>query len=280
MMGSNMNYYSRNIQQVASDDKVIHISYDNLIPGEYEKRVIFGNMCPSLVGMRCIFEGNDADVFYITAGLSRFDEYAAREVDSMQSFLGMILNVLKAVRDCANYLIPENEVSLRSENIFFSEMNGSAKLMYLPGFVRDGSIGTEAVMLTERAERLCGAGMLQREALEAYRGRLAENENDIHEMIAITEEAMRRTYNIAYDQAAVQSSGQPAHQYQASAASEQRGLYDIGSIAPLNEISLEKNRSEKNRTEKRPAVGEEPASYGTGGVIKRHIREFINELVS
>lgn len=33
-------------------------------------------------------------------------------------------------------------------------------------------------------------------------------------------------------------------------------------------------------SERRLAVRETPVEYGAGGVIKRHIREFINELVS
>ncbi len=255
MMGSNMNFYDRDIRQIASDDKVIHISYDNLVPGEYEKRVIFGNMCGSLVRMRCIFEGSDADIFYITAGLSRFDEYIARETDSMQSFLGMILNILKAVRDCGNYLIPENEISLRSDNIFFSDMNGSVRLMYLPGFNRDGSLGNEAVMLTEHAEKLCRHGMLQRDALREYRSELLENENDIQEMISLTEEAMRRTFNVY------------TNEYTAAAP----GAEVSSDTADIAAACI---------PEKRPMVREEPAEYGTGGVIKRHIREFINELVS
>ena len=46
MMGSSMSFYDRNIQQVASDDKVIHISYDNLVPGEYDKILtIQGELC-------------------------------------------------------------------------------------------------------------------------------------------------------------------------------------------------------------------------------------------
>lgn len=86
MMGSSMSFYDRNIQQVASDDKVIHISYDNLVPGEYEKRVIFGNMCISLVRMRCIFEGNDADVFYITAGLNGLTSISAKRLKACRDF--------------------------------------------------------------------------------------------------------------------------------------------------------------------------------------------------
>lgn len=265
MMGSSMSFYDRNIQQVASDDKVIHISYDNLVPGEYEKRVIFGNMCGSLVRMRCIFEGSGADVFYITAGLAGFDEYAGKEAESMQGFLGIILNILKAVRDCGNYLIPENEISLRPENIFFSEMNGDVRLMYLPGFSRESSLGREAVMLTERAEKLCRAGVLARGALEEYRVRLLENENDVHEMISATEEAMRRTFNV------FQHSQQPAAPlYSAQASSQAAGTppsYDQGATAPAE-------------SERRTAVRETPVEYGAGGVIKRHIREFINELVS
>lgn len=293
MMGSNMNFYDRDIKQIASDDKVIHISYDNLVPGEYEKRVIFGNMCGSLVRMRCIFEGNDADVFYITAGLSRFDEYIARNTDSMQSFLGMILNVLKAVRDCGNYLIPENEISLRSENIFFSDMNGSVRLMYLPGFSRDGSLGKEAVALTERAEKLCSHGMLQHDALKEYRSELLENENDIHEMISLTEEAMRRTFNIypntsytnafhgaapgAEDDAGASDGGMTADMIQKYNYSTGAGTYHAESGAPA---LYDRAAAGAGSAEKRLMVREEPAEYGASGVIKRHIREFINELVS
>ncbi len=263
MMGSNMKLYDRNIQQVSSDDKVIHISYDNLVPGEYEKRVIFGNMCGSLVGMRCIFEGDGADIFYITAGMSRFDEYIARAADSMQSFLGVILSILKAVRDCGNYLIPENEISLKRENIFFSEMNGSVKLMYLPGFSRESSIGSETVMLTEQAERMCGFGMLHRDALNEYRSKILENENDIHEMIALTEEAMRRTFNVSSDIKA-----------------DEARTASTDPAAPVNTVFSYDRFSAAAEIDKHPAVREEPAEYGASGVIKRHIREFINELVS
>ena len=264
MMGSSMSFYDRNIQQVASDDKVIHISYDNLVPGEYEKRVIFGNMCISLVRMRCIFEGNDADVFYITAGLNRFDEYIGKETESMQGFLGLILNILKAVRNCGNYLIPENEISLRSENIFFSKMNGDVRLMYLPGFSRESSLGREAVMLTERAEKLCRPGVLTRSALEEYRARLIENENDVHEMISATEEAMRRTFNVFQP-----SQHSDAHMHSAQAPSQAAAppVRDHGGTASVE-------------SERRLAVRETHVEYGAGGVIKRHIREFINELVS
>lgn len=276
MMGSSMSFYDRDIRQVSSDDKVIHISYDNLVPGEYEKRVIFGNMCSSLVKMRCIFEGNDADIFYITAGLSRSDEYIARETDSIQSFLEMVLNILKAVRDCENYLIPENEISLRCENIFFSEMNGSVRLMYLPGFSREGTIGREVVMITEHAEKLCRFGMLHKDVLSEYRNGILENENDIQEMISLTEEAMRRTFNVY--------SSDVNNEYDASAASEEKSadMQPCGSGQSPSALPAYGGYSHADAAAsgKRFAAREEPVEYGTGGVIKKHIREFINELVS
>jgi hypothetical protein len=238
-MNSNLTAGERNVQQVFSGDRVIHISYDNLIPGEYEKRVIFGNLCGSLTGMRCIFEGRRADVFYITGGLCRFDDYIKKEAENTQSFLGIILEILKAVRECGNYLIPENELSLKPENIFFSEMNGSVKLLYMPGFRRKASLAEEMAMLTDRAEKVCHFGMLQRDIISEYRSELLRGDNDTDSMISITEEAMRRTFIPSVPDSIKAADG-----------------------------------------EKKVMVMESGSDYGAGGIIKRHLKDFINELVS
>ena len=119
-------------------------------------------------------------------------------------------------------------------------------------------------MLTERAEKLCRPGVLTRSALEEYRARLIENENDVHEMISETEEAMRRTFNVFQP-----SQHSDAHMHSAQAPSQAAAppVRDHGGT-----VSVE--------SERRLAVRETPVEYGAGGVIKRHIREFINELVS
>lgn len=254
-MISSINNDGRNIQQTASGDKILNISYDNIVPGEYEKRVIFGNMCGALVSMRCIFEGTSADIFYITGGLSRFDEYVKKEAADTQSFLKIILSLLQAVRECRNYLIPENELSLKSENIFFSEMNGNAKLIYMPGFRRESALGEETAALVEKAERICRFGMLQRGIMTEYKAALIEAESDAAAMISLTEEAIRKTFTPAIYGGA---------DYEC----------DSGTVGSTG---AEKRQPAVNQASR---MMEDASEYGTGGVLKRHIRDFINELVS
>lgn len=248
-MISNFSSSERNIHQTASKDRILNISYDNIVPGEYEKRVIFGNMCESLVSMRCIFEGTSADIFYITGGLSRFDEYIKKEAGGTQAFLKIILNLLYAVKECGNYLIPENEISLKTENIFFSEMNGNAKLVYMPGFRRERPLGEEVAALVEKAEKMCHLGMLQRDIMSEYKNSLVESESDISVMTALTEEAIRKTFMpVLHDE------------------KDTDALYTGKKIENQGMTSM---------------AMEEAAKYGSGsGVLKRHIRDFINEIVS
>jgi len=234
---SGISIYERNIQQGFSDERVIHISYSNFIPGNYEKQVIFGNKCPSLTGMRCIFEGSNADVFYIIGGLCRFEEYVEKKAVSTQDLLGLILSVLKAVKECSAYLVMGNEISLKSENIYFTAAEGRVQLMYMPGGRRLSNMGDEIILLTEKAERISRLGLLQKDIIKDFCSAVSTCGDDVADMIAAAEEAMRKTYIPFQD------------------------------VSDENEI-----RSQKLQEEKR--------EYMEGSAIKKHIRDFFNELVS
>lgn len=242
MQNENINFTTRNVYQVSAGEQAVRISYDELMPGEYEKRVILGNGCSSLVSMRCIFEGDSADIFYITSGLCTFEEYFRRTAGSLQSFLDAFLKLLNAIVDCEDHLILKDEIRLRMENIFFSEANGNVKLLYMPGSAREGTLGAEMAAVIEDAQSLCSAGMLYGGQLEEYKASVKGAGNNIERMILLTEEYLRRTFSSA--------------------------------AAPYNAGGNEENIKEN-------AVAEEAADfYGTGSSIKKHIKDFINELVS
>lgn len=186
--------YERNIQQGSSDEKVIHISYSNFSPGDYEKQVIFGNRCPSLVRMRCIFEGSRADIFYITGGSYRYKEYIERKAVDTQDILRVILAILKALQDCCGYLIMENEISLNSNNIFFSLSDDSVRLMYMPGRDQGMELSEQMILLTREAEAASRLGMLQKDILRGFCDTVSDCGNDISKMIEAAEEALRKTY--------------------------------------------------------------------------------------
>lgn len=221
-MNSNILSSERKIRQVSSGDRVIHISYGSFLPGDYEKQVILGNRCSALVPVRCIFDGDSADIFYIVSGLCGFTEYVEKQTNGTRSFLELFLGILKEMQLCGQYLIPHNEISLLEEHLFFSEMNGEAKLLYMPGSAREEALGQALAGLVQRAERRCHLGLFQRELLDEYRNELLLCEEDLEQMIGVTEETMRKTYGMeipemtAAPAAGVQSVREQPKEYAAS----------------------------------------------------------------
>ena len=238
-MNSNILNPERSIRQLSSGDRVVHISYGSFLPGDYEKQVILGNKCSALIPMRCIFDGDSADIFYIISGLCGFEEYVEKETDGARSLLEMILNVMKAVRLCGQYLILEHEVSLRPEHIFFSEANGAARLLYMPGSAPGESLGEAFAELLRTGEQRCRLGLFQKELLEDCRNGLIVCGNDLEQMICAAEESMRRTFGMELPEIS-------------------------GAPAAAEEVSVREYSSE----------------YGGTGGIRRHLREFLNDLVS
>ena len=239
-MSGGLNILERNVRQISCGTNVIHISYENFLPGEYEKRVIFGSRCRSLVKMRCIFDEKRADIFYMIFGLTSLEDYLKKQPDDIQKVLEILLDIIKAVRDCSSCLIPAEELMLDFDSIYVSEQQDRVLLIYNPGGGRSGSLSGSISAIADRMKKSCRAACLGGRVLDQYQKQLLSCEEDVEKIISATEEAMRRSYT-----------GIPA-----GYSAPETGPADIH------------------------AVMESENAYGAGSIIRQHIRDFFNELVS
>ncbi len=172
-------------------EKRIHIKFNNISLSEFERRVIVENKCDSFLDMRCISDKNSLEIFYSDDGFRVLGDVVKENVKEPSDLLMIINAILRAVRDCGNYLITPEEICLSEECIYYSEESRRAGFLYIPGYKSDLEIREQIVEIVDRAVEKSERMALMMKTISRYKMKIYEDEYGIDDLMRITEDFIR-----------------------------------------------------------------------------------------
>lgn len=160
---------------------------------EFERQIMTGNRCRSLLNMRCVFSAEGTKIFYAADHCVRLDAILKSGMADIYDILSLCSAFLETLNIMRDFMLNPSDIPYDSdEYIFCQHRVPGLKFAYIPGYKNKMSVREKLSEIADTAIEYCITDDSGVRMLSDYKGRLYSVNDEIRPLMLLTEEEARK----------------------------------------------------------------------------------------